>query len=1506
MKILNRINQFKLIYFALIVLLTHCTLLVSTQVYAAPPPLVPPQVQPLKRLPMIMLNLSRDHQLSYRAYNEYSDINNDGVPDTTYLHSFDYYGYFDSYKCYKYDSGLGLFSPKATTVDKYCTSAWSGNFLNWASMTRMDVVRKILYGGTRYSDTATNTVLERHYLPTDAHSFAKYYNGADIAKLTPFTVAEISMCNTTMPSATNGNGEWSHTTTQPPLMRIVQGNYALWNANERYQCHFQEEGTKYNGTTAGSVGTNGNDPLITGLSASSKNPYGAASGLKDGGAGPDYIVRVQSCVTGLIGNERCKKYPDGNYKPIGLLHEYGEDNLAEFGLMTGSWSRNISGGVLRKNMSSFQDEVNYTTNGTFTSVKGIAANINAMRVYGYYYGDGTYLDAAVEDCNFQTIGLTEGKCTSWGTPMGSIYLESLRYFAGKTAAITGALSKDAALGLTSPSWVDPFLRSNTAARTSIENQFGSAICRPINVLNFNASVSSYDSDLAKITDLGAASGSAKALTNTIGDKEGINGTKRFVGRYGADPNNGLCTAKTVASLGEANGLCPDAATYYGNYLMAGAAYYAHTNPIRSDFNPISSKTPQAFKVNTFGVALSIGAPRIEVPVGGKTIVIQPSYRLDKNGDGKTVGGGSLVDFRIISQAADKTSGKFFVSWEDSEQGGDYDMDVIGTLEYKIEAGQVKVTTYVIRQSTANPQGFGYIISGTTQDGPHFHSGIKDFNFNDPTNITVTPTPNVNVNASGGCANCNETQIATTAAYTPSASSVSLGLPLNDPLWYAAKWGGFDVTKTSTGFPDSANITSWDIKKMSGAAGGDGIPDNYYYAINPAELERSLRAAFDAATQPGYVAPAVSTKVLSKDSIAVSTEYSERDQTGQVDFYRLDSTGKTLSTFLDGITDPKAGAPYRSIITRSDGAGRIFKWANLGSAGPNGTIYQGLLNIGPSGVSDSLGSKRVDYVRGNASAAADASLFRARKSALGTIVNSNAWVTTRPSARFFPSRPGYSDFRNTYKNRLSTTWVGANDGMLHGFDLATGNPLLSYIPEAALTRLASTTYPGVKLQPLVDGSPFTADVNIGGATASTADWRTYLFGVQGRGGQSIFALDITNPSAFVNETTAATASAWEFSDKSDAGAKELGYILNRPRLNGLDDQPMNVLTLKDGGTYVVINNGYGNDDANGGLDTAVGTGKAALYILPVAGPGAAAWQEGVNYWKLEAGIAGGNGLSDITAVATTSDGKIDYIYAGDLNGSVWRFDLSSPTWKSAVGANKSALSTEIFRAASPTGQPQPITSGLSWQFHPLGGIMLGVGTGKALQSGDFPTTKVNTIYGIWDKLAANPAIVPRNKLQQILLDTTSNQFTSATPIDWTTQLGWYWDLPAGSEMVLDYVIGLGRATFRIQTLFPSAQDPSNPDCNSSVAGRDILIDSFSGTASSEYQFINTDSNFIITDGRPLATVIAPGQRDQVLCVGVNCNTATNAASRTVEPSNKNGRLFWREVPGIKSCESSECR
>ena len=174
---------------------------------------VPPNVVSTPNKPMMMLATSKDHTLFGPIYNDFEDLEGDGTIETTFKPTFKYYGYFDAVKCYTYDSGVFVPSSMATlTGDKRYTcggSLWSGNFLNWATMTRMDVVRKMLYGGKRSTDTATatvtagqvtavtnsKTILERAGLSQDAHSFVKFYAGTDIADYTPFTVSSLTKTN---------------------------------------------------------------------------------------------------------------------------------------------------------------------------------------------------------------------------------------------------------------------------------------------------------------------------------------------------------------------------------------------------------------------------------------------------------------------------------------------------------------------------------------------------------------------------------------------------------------------------------------------------------------------------------------------------------------------------------------------------------------------------------------------------------------------------------------------------------------------------------------------------------------------------------------------------------------------------------------------------------------------------------------------------------------------------------------------------------------------------------------------------------------------------------------------------------------------------------------------------------------------------------------------------------------------------------------------------------------
>lgn len=1398
---------------------------------------LPPYLTEIKGAPMVMINLSRDHQLFFKAYNEYSDLDGDGVVETQYKHAYKYYGYFDNLLCYTYNTADNRYVPvRRVATDGYCnytggSGEWSGNFLNWGTMTRMDVVRRILYGGFRSTDDSiasgtSLTVLERAHITTDAHAFAKYYAGADIGKLTPFASTEITLCNA------------SFSNTAAPSILVADGNHALWSANERWQCYWSEVKSA----------SNGNNPALTGLAASNSNPSRDSRGLGTGYAKGSYTARVEVCKTGLAGGftddekNRCKLYPLGNYKPVGLLQKYGERNEAAFGLMTGTYDKNISGGVLRKNVASFTDEVDID-DGQFKNFSGIVSNLNKLKIYSYDYGSGNHQGLSGK-CNYQQIGLVDGECSSWGNPVGEIYLESLRYLAGKSASsafTSGTPTKDNSLGLTVTSWSDPFAASTVPA-------FGDRVCRRSSVVNFNASVTSFDNDQwSGAADIaGFTTTLLDNYTNQIGAAEGLYATGKSwaVGRNGVD-NNGYCSDKTLTatgttSLANATGVCPEAPTQYGGYKMAGAALYAHTTPIRSDI-AIPGNNKRAFKVDTYSVALATGTPRIRIAVPnapGKFVFISPAYRLKHPSNGE--GGGTLVDFKVISQTA--TAGKFLINWEDSEQGGDFDQDVLGILEYSVSGTTLSVTTNVIAEATNQPQGFGYAISGTSgKDGVHFHSGIEGFNHTDPRNITVTP--GVKVNASGGCSNCQVGDAATTATY---AMLGVTGDILRDPLWYAAKYGGFDRDKVTGNYALGATlpVEAWDSKKSDGSGGTDGIPDNHFYAIDPAELERSLEQVFSTILKSGGAAPAAATSsrtqianyvYVSTHSIKAAGGGADADASGEFLRYSFKPDGQVAT-----VADWDAGAKLtvqnwdtgRKILSLSSVGAIPFRWTSLDAAQQTALRKNPQTNANDT---TTVGQRRLNWLRGDNTNETTSGGLRARpKTKLGAIINSTPWYIGRPSAGFSNSQygGGYGAFVSS-NSTTNAVFVAANDGMLHAFDGATGNELFAYVPRALYTTSASAPYS--KLGSITakdyalnsgiagvnaDGSVMAADVKVGGA------WGTYLFGSFGRGAKGVYALNVTKPQN-VTETTAPSVVKWEFTEAADP---DMGYIVGRTntRNNG---QPSQTGYMANGKWAAIYGNGYNS-----------ASGKAALFILFADGPTSASsttWTAGTHYIKIPVGTAGDgpdNGLATPTAIDTDNDGRIDRIYAGDLKGNVWKFDVSNANpalWKVAT-VNSVPLPIPLYQARTTIAGPmviaQPITTAIQPFAHPDGGLQLVFGTGKSLESTDYPMSLVhtNTIYGLRDSTGNTAPIT--TGLADLVAHTASFiegvRYVTKTSVDYFTKKGWYLNLPDSSEGVVFNPLAEDTRRILVRSLAPES---TSDGCRVDSFAYDMTLDAISGNA-----------------------------------------------------------------------------
>ncbi len=451
---------------------------------------------------------------------------------------------------------------------------------------------------------------------------------------------------------------------------------------------------------------------------------------------------------------------------------------------------------------------------------------------------------------------------------------------------------------------------------------------------------------------------------------------------------------------------------------------------------------------------------------------------------------------------------------------------------------------------------------------------------------------------------------------------------------------------------------------------------------------------------------------------------------------------TVATQLDSRS--LASTP-RDIFTYSGTDGVAFKWASL----PTTLVND--LNTGASGSGDGLGEQRLNYLRGDRSDEGTGDDFRIRANRLGDIVHSTptyvgesnaSWPDTAP----FPTASGntYSDY---VTGTLSTTrtpvvYVGANDGMLHGFKATNsgsddGKEIFAYVPEYLASTSASEGlhYLTNKLYThryYVDMPPTISDAYVKTTTAGSVGWHTILIGGSRAGARGLFALDISDPAKFDEDdaTDVSDVVMWEFDSGDD---DNLGYSFSRPAIA--------LSNANDGSNnrwVAIFGNGYNDTSAD------ADDGDARLFILFLDGGLDGTWTPGTDYIEIATGIgttADRNGLSTPTLVDTDGNGTVDRVYAGDLEGNMWAFDLSdsdSSNWESAY--KLASTPKPLFTAKDSGGTAQPITTQPTVVDHPTvatgGGntpnLMILFGTGQYIVEGDKTSTGVQSYYGVWDK------------------------------------------------------------------------------------------------------------------------------------------------------------------------------
>jgi type IV pilus assembly protein PilY1 len=689
---------------------------------------------------------------------------------------------------------------------------------------------------------------------------------------------------------------------------------------------------------------------------------------------------------------------------------------------------------------------------------------------------------------------------------------------------------------------------------------------------------------------------------------------------------------TENGFGRIRGLCPEEPTKRGSYYSASVAHFGRTHDI--------SASAGEQNVLTYVVGLASPLPRFEIRASNNRLITLVPF-------GKTVGNredpltswvykptNTIVDFYIESLSP--TTATFRVNFEDVEQGADHDMDAIAVYSYQLldenddpvsnPADGTKLRVTVVSEYAGGIfiQHMGYIISGTTADGTYLE--VRDADT--PENLDVdyfldTPPGSSSPATTAQWDDNKALPLVAGRLFTVGGNTTAATL-LNDPLWYAAKWGGF-VDQDDNKKP---NLQSeWD-------ADGDGNPDTYYYVVNPLKLEQQLNWTFSDIVSRGvsHVAPVASvdeanrTQSGDKFYLAFFKPMSDNYWQGNLKKYGLDylpredcgrpasewtvvdATG-AIAGLCDGSFRPGSRSYWSSeadggSVDKGGAGGRLkakmpgsdpktpaspyYSWRNIytykgaldGSMVP---FTQDHINNTDLEVTDDLTRFRIiNFMYGysyDAVSSIDSSPLAKREWILGDIIHSE------PRVIDYLNEEGHTTHRYIA--------VGANDGMLHvfvdGIDNTTttvniggrtysvGDEIFAFIPRDLLRRLQEFSRADRHLY-MVDGSPALYRSDNRKTVSGTEHYeKTLVFGERA-GGRSYWALDVTSP----DPSTWKVKWHIEGGASGVAGFQELGYTWSKPifaRMKASDGTTKEVGIFAAG--YDPIEDGFpeGFDDQN---------------------------------------------------------------------------------------------------------------------------------------------------------------------------------------------------------------------------------------------------------------------------------------------------------------------------------------
>jgi type IV pilus assembly protein PilY1 len=675
---------------------------------------------------------------------------------------------------------------------------------------------------------------------------------------------------------------------------------------------------------------------------------------------------------------------------------------------------------------------------------------------------------------------------------------------------------------------------------------------------------------------------------------------------------------------------------------------------------------------------------------------------------------------------------------------------------------------------------------------------------------------------------------------------------------------------------------------------------YLSAQNPEQLEASLKAALDNIEERKATSSAVSVTSarLTTNSVVYVSEFNTNHWQGTIYAYPIveDADGvlsldvanpinaaESLATQVKG-----TGYDSRLVLTMDDGAsggseGIPFRWDSLTDVMKNDLRT----NASGSTDSDTIAEARLDFLRGDNSNEGQGYQFRERgiltiggielTNVLGDIVHSGPVYVAQPDLNWPDEAPfptgdeSYSNFKSQQEDRDGVIYVGANDGMLHGFAESDMSEVLAYIPSNLFSNsvddgLHYLTQSNYLHKYYNDLTPTISDVYY------SNNWHTVAVVGQRAGGRGYSALDVTDPSLF-SEANAANIVMWEFNNDDDP---DLGYTFSRPQIG----------MTNDGEWVAVFGNGYNND----------GDGQAKLFIVKIEAGIDGTWSA-TDYTKITTGVGSlttPNGLATPALADLDGNGTIDRAYAGDLNGNMWSFDLSgssSSDWQASG-------STELLFT---TIGSRPITSQPALSFHPTvstdssnePNVMVAFGTGQYMFDSDKSSTDSNYFYGVWDH-GQTSSLTSSDLVEQTYRSGFSARVLTQNPVDYSTYSGWYISLPDSGERVVT------NPTIRSGYVFFNTSVPSADACAASGYGYRFVVDLATGGTPDEpvvdyYGDGVVDENDTVGEHNdvPSAKRFERQLTDDTLTEKYILNERDLTAIKDA-PTRETGRVSWQEL------------